>query len=44
MNAKSFRNRIFTLHRYLGLVVGLIAIVVGLTGSLLVFHTEISNI
>jgi uncharacterized iron-regulated membrane protein len=43
MNAKAFRNRLFVLHRYLGLMVGLIVIVIGLTGSLLVFHTEISE-
>ncbi|MBW4690473.1 MAG: PepSY domain-containing protein [Lyngbya sp. HA4199-MV5] len=44
MNAKAARNWIFTAHRYLGLAVGLIAIVIGLTGSLLVFHTEISEL
>ncbi|MBW4468805.1 MAG: PepSY domain-containing protein [Stenomitos rutilans HA7619-LM2] len=44
MNAKVFRNWLFVLHRYLGLMVGLIAIVIGLTGSLLVFHTEISEL
>ncbi|MEH1845268.1 MAG: PepSY-associated TM helix domain-containing protein [Nostoc sp.] len=43
MQVKSFRNLVFTLHRYIGLVVGLIAIIVGLTGSLLVFNSEISN-
>jgi uncharacterized iron-regulated membrane protein len=32
------------LHRYIGIVVGLILIVVGLTGSLLVFHTEIEQL
>ncbi|GAP93906.1 PepSY-associated TM helix domain-containing protein [Leptolyngbya sp. NIES-2104] len=37
---KSFRNTIFTVHRYLGLFVGLILVVVGLTGSLLVFEHE----
>lgn len=42
MNTKILRNRIFTLHRYIGLAVGLVAIIVGLTGSLLVFHSEIS--
>lgn len=31
------------LHRYIGIVVGLILIVVGLTGSLLVFSTEIEQ-
>jgi uncharacterized iron-regulated membrane protein len=43
MNTKALRNSIFTLHRYLGLALGLIAIIIGLTGSLLVFHTEIAN-
>ncbi|MEH2463576.1 PepSY-associated TM helix domain-containing protein [Nostoc sp.] len=43
MQEKSFRHLVFTLHRYIGLVVGLIAILVGLTGSLLVFHSEINN-
>lgn len=43
MQVKSFQNLVFTLHRYIGLAVGLIAIIVGLTGSLLVFHSEISN-
>ena len=43
MNAKKARNIAFYLHRYLGLVVGLILIIVGLTGSLLVFHGEIES-
>ena len=43
MNAKKARDIAFYLHRYLGLVVGLILIVVGLTGSLLVFHGEIES-
>ena len=43
MNSKKLRDLLFSLHRYIGLVVGLIAILVGLTGSLLVFHSEISN-
>lgn len=41
MTAKKFRQWVFLCHRYLGLVAGLIAIVVGLTGSLLVFQREI---
>ncbi|MEH2083923.1 MAG: PepSY-associated TM helix domain-containing protein [Nostoc sp.] len=44
MNSKKLRNLMFALHRYIGLGVGLIAIIVGLTGSLLVFHTEISDV
>jgi uncharacterized iron-regulated membrane protein len=43
MRTKAFRNWIFKLHRALGLVIGLVAIVIGLTGSLLVFHTEMSE-
>ncbi|MDF5709473.1 MAG: PepSY-associated TM helix domain-containing protein [Nostoc sp. S4] len=43
MSSKKLRNWIFPLHRYIGLAVGLIAIIAGLTGSLLVFHTEINN-
>ncbi|MUG94899.1 PepSY domain-containing protein [Scytonema sp. UIC 10036] len=43
MKSKKLRDLVFTLHRYIGLAVGLIAIIVGLTGSLLVFHSEISN-
>ncbi|MGI2908683.1 PepSY-associated TM helix domain-containing protein [Tolypothrix sp. VBCCA 56010] len=43
MSQKTIRNVAFTLHRYLGLVVGLILIIVGLTGSLLVFQEEIDH-
>ncbi|MEH2082239.1 MAG: PepSY-associated TM helix domain-containing protein [Nostoc sp.] len=43
MNSKKLRDLVFTLHRYIGLAVGLIAIIVGLTGTLLVFHSEISS-
>jgi len=43
MNAKQLRNFLFPIHRYLGLVVGLIVIVVGLTGTLLVFQHEIDR-
>jgi uncharacterized iron-regulated membrane protein len=43
MNAKKLRNLAFYLHRYIGLAVGLIAIAIGLTGSLLVFHKEINE-
>ena len=41
MTYKNLRNFVFALHRYIGLGVGLIAIIVGLTGSLLVFQSEI---
>ena len=43
MTYKTLRNFVFALHRYIGLVVGLIAIIIGLTGSLLVFKSEISD-
>jgi uncharacterized iron-regulated membrane protein len=43
MNAKKLRNLAFYLHRYIGLTVGLIAIAIGLTGSLLVFHKEVNE-
>lgn len=37
------RRIAFKLHRYLGLVAGLIVVIVGLTGSLLVFRHEINH-
>ena len=37
------RRTAFELHRYLGLVAGLTIIIVGLTGSLLVFRQEINH-
>jgi uncharacterized iron-regulated membrane protein len=40
---KTIRNWAFIIHRYLGLVVGIIIVVVGLTGSLLVFSPEIAT-
>ncbi|MEH2290808.1 PepSY-associated TM helix domain-containing protein [Nostoc sp.] len=43
MHSKKLRDFVFRLHRYIGLAVGLIAIIIGLTGSLLVFHDEISE-
>ena len=43
MHSKKLRDFVFKLHRYIGLAVGLIAIIIGLTGSLLVFHDEISD-
>lgn len=33
----------FTLHRYLGLAIALLVNIIGLTGSLIVFQTEILN-
>ena len=41
MNIRKIRNLAFSLHRYIGLAVGLILVIVGLTGSLLVFNHEI---
>ncbi|MEH2259711.1 PepSY-associated TM helix domain-containing protein [Nostoc sp.] len=43
MNSKKIRDLAFTLHRYLGLVVGLVLIIVGLTGSLLVFEQDFDH-
>ena len=40
MNSKKIRDLAFTLHRYLGLVVGVILVIVGFTGSLLVFEQD----
>ena len=41
MNSRKLRNFAFSLHRYIGLAVGLILVIVGLTGSLLVFSDEL---
>ncbi|BCL34198.1 PepSY-associated TM helix domain-containing protein [Nostoc sp. MS1] len=43
MNKKQLRDATFYIHRYMGLVVGLILVVIGLTGSLLVFEPEIED-
>ncbi|MEH2071662.1 MAG: TonB-dependent siderophore receptor [Nostoc sp.] len=43
MNRKTLRNFVFILHRYIGLVVGVLLIIAGLTGSLLVFSPEIDE-
>ncbi|MCW5312708.1 PepSY domain-containing protein [Nostoc sp. KVJ3] len=43
MKSKTFRNWAFTLHRYLGLAMGFVLIIVGLTGSVLVFQKEIND-
>lgn len=37
------RNIAFSVHRYLGLVAGLILVIVGLTGSLLIFEHEMDD-
>ena len=43
MATKRVRNLAFYLHRYLGLVLGLLLIFIGITGSLLIFEREIEN-
>jgi uncharacterized iron-regulated membrane protein len=43
MKTKIIRNWTFTFHRYLGLILGLLFILIGVTGSLLVFHHEIED-
>jgi uncharacterized iron-regulated membrane protein len=43
MGRQQTRNTIFLLHRYFGLCMGLIMILIGITGSLLVFHAEIED-
>lgn len=44
MKVKRIRNFVFQLHRYIGLFVGLIIVIVGLTGSFLVFRQEIDRV
>jgi uncharacterized iron-regulated membrane protein len=43
MLSRTFRNRVFSLHRYIGLAVGIVLAIVGLTGSLLVFYPEMDH-
>ena len=43
MKSKRIRNLAFYLHRYLGLVLGWLLILIGITGSLLIFNQEIEN-
>lgn len=43
MKTKQIRNLAFYLHRYLGLIFGLLLILIGITGSLLIFEREIEN-
>ncbi len=43
MKSRKLRNFAFTLHRYIGLAVGVILVIVGLTGSLLVFEHEMDD-
>ncbi|MEH2466271.1 PepSY-associated TM helix domain-containing protein [Nostoc sp.] len=40
MNRKKLRDIVFFLHQYIGFFVGLLLIVIGLTGSLLVFELD----
>ncbi|MFN6541181.1 MAG: PepSY-associated TM helix domain-containing protein [Nostoc sp. EkiNYC01] len=44
MNSKKIRDLTFILHRYVGLAVGLVLIIVGLTGSLLVFEQDFDHL
>ena len=43
MKSRKLRNIAFILHRYIGLAVGIILVIVGLTGSLLVFEHEMDD-
>lgn len=43
MKTKRVRNLAFYLHRYLGLILGLLLILIGITGSLLIFEREIET-
>jgi uncharacterized iron-regulated membrane protein len=43
MKTKKLRNFSFFLHRYIGLFVGAILVIVGITGSILVFYPELEN-
>lgn len=43
MKPARLHKSVFTLHRYLGLAVGLLLVIVGLTGSLLVFEPELDR-
>ncbi|MEH1769030.1 MAG: PepSY-associated TM helix domain-containing protein [Nostoc sp.] len=44
MNRKKLRSIVFYLHRYIGFFVGLLLIVIGLTGSLLVFEQDFDHL
>lgn len=44
MASRSLRNRVFSFHRYIGLAVGIVLAIVGLTGSLLVFEPEMDHV
>lgn len=38
MKSKQIRDPVFIAHRYIGLVVGILAVAIALTGSLLIIH------
>ena len=40
----SFKDSILFLHRWLGIITGLVVVILSLTGCLFVFHQEISNV
>ncbi|MEH2241507.1 PepSY-associated TM helix domain-containing protein [Nostoc sp.] len=44
MNRKKLRDIVFYLHQYIGLFVGLVLVIVGLTGSLLVFEQDFDHL
>src|SRR5215217_1810096 len=44
MKKGSFRRSLFKLHSWLGLVTGIFLILLGLSGSVLVFRTELDNV
>jgi uncharacterized iron-regulated membrane protein len=44
MNAKTIRNTAFHLHRWLGLIGGILLCIAGLTGAVLVFWHEIDHL
>ncbi|MEH2065258.1 MAG: PepSY-associated TM helix domain-containing protein [Nostoc sp.] len=44
MNRKKLRSIVFYLHRYIGFFVGLLLIVIGVTGSLLVFEQDLDHL
>ncbi|MGI2903686.1 PepSY-associated TM helix domain-containing protein [Tolypothrix sp. VBCCA 56010] len=43
MNRKKLRDIVFYLHQYIGFFVGLVLLIVGLTGSLLVFEQDFDH-
>jgi uncharacterized iron-regulated membrane protein len=41
---KRWRDRFFYLHRYVGILVGIFAVIIGITGSLLIFRQELDGL